>query len=123
VGRACVDPAYRGGSVITLLLTGLTRWVVANRYDYVMGCASIDVTRGMAQAAALCRRLVHDHLAPEAWRVGGPYTPFRSARSDRLADTAHCASCRRSSTAYLRLARASAGEPAWDAEFHRPPTC
>jgi len=111
VGRACVDPAYRGGGVIGLLLTGLTRWVVANRYDYVMGCASIDVTRGIAEAATLCRRLVHDHLAPEPWRVV-PHTPFRPG------DHPPCdAALPPLIKAYLRFGASVCGEPAWDPAF------
>jgi putative hemolysin len=111
VGRACVDPDYRGGSVITLLLTGLTRWVVANRYDYVMGCASIDVTRGMAEAATLCRRLVHEHLAAGEWRVV-PHTPFRPGEYPPCA-----AELPPLIKAYLRFGASVCGEPAWDAEF------
>src|SRR4029079_1272732 len=75
VGRACVDPDHRGGGVIGTLLAALTRWVVAHRYDYVIGCASIDLANGHAPATAICRRLVADHLAPERWRVA-PHAPF-----------------------------------------------
>jgi putative hemolysin len=111
VGRACVDPAYRGGSVITLLLAGLTRWVVANRYAYVMGCASIDLTAGLAPAATLCRALVAEHLAPEAWRVA-PHIPFRPG------DLPAChADLPPLIKAYLRFGASVCGEPAWDAEF------
>jgi putative hemolysin len=111
VGRACVDPAYRGGSVITLLLTGLTRYVVAQRYDYVLGCASIDVTRGLAAAATLCRKLVADHLGPEAWRVT-PHIPFRPG------DLPPCAAgLPPLIKAYLRFGAKVCGEPAWDEAF------
>ncbi len=68
IGRACVDPEFRGGAVIALLWSGLIRYIAAGGYRYVMGCASIDVAPGMAAAAALCRRLVDEHLAPDAWR-------------------------------------------------------
>ncbi len=111
VGRACVDPAYRRGSVITCLLTGLTRWVVAHRYDYVMGCSSIDVAPGMAAAAALCRRLVDEHLAPDAWRVV-PRTPFRPA--DLPVPEAEMPPLIK---AYLRFGASVCGEPAWDEAF------
>jgi putative hemolysin len=111
VGRACVDPAHRGGSVITLLLAGLTRWVVANRYDFVIGCASIDVTRGLAEAATLCRRLVHDHLAPAGWRAA-PHSPF---------DPGEHPPCEAELPplikAYLRFGARVCGPPAWDPEF------
>jgi putative hemolysin len=111
VGRACVDPDYRGGSVIALLLAGLTRFVVAERYDYVIGCASIDVAAGRAAAATLCRRLVDEHLAPEAWRVV-PHTPFLPG-NDPPCD----AELPPLIKAYLRFGASVCGPPAWDAEF------
>jgi putative hemolysin len=111
VGRACVDPAYRSGGVITLLLGALTRWVVAHRYDYVLGCASIDLADGVDAAASLCRRLVREHLAPEAWRVV-PHTPFRLG--DRPVPERELPPLIK---AYLRFGASVAGEPAFDEAF------
>jgi len=111
VGRACVDPDYRGGSVIALLLAGLTRFVVAERYDYVIGCASIDIAAGRTQAATLCRRLVAEHPAPEDWRVV-PHTPF-VAGDDPPCDAEPPPLIK----AYLRFGASVCGPPAWDDEF------
>lgn len=118
VGRACVDPGYRGGSVITLLLAGLTRYVVEHRYDYVIGCASIDVTRGMAAAASLCRTLVTDHLGPEEWRVV-PHHPFRPELHQEAGAAAAPAQPEWPPLikAYLRFGASVCGEPAWDPVF------
>jgi putative hemolysin len=98
-----------------MLLTGLTRYVVAQRYDYVMGCASIDVTQGLASAATLCQRLVAAHLAPEVWRVV-PHTPFRPA------DVPPCTADLPPEMpplikAYLRFGASVCGAPAWDEAF------
>ena len=118
VGRACVDPAHRGGSVIALLLAGLTRYVVAHGYDYVIGCASIDVARGMAETARLCRRLVEHHLGPDEWRVV-PHVPFRPDRGALGAAPPATAEPDWPPLikAYLRFGAAVCGEPAWDAVF------
>ncbi len=116
VGRACVDPAYRGGSVIALLLAGITRYVVEHRYDHVIGCASIDVTRGMAEAASLCRRLVADHLGPDEWRVV-PHTPFRPDPRAVAAPTSPDPAWPPLIKAYLRFGASVCGEPAWDPVF------
>jgi len=118
VGRACVDPAYRGGSVITLLLAGLTRFVVEHRYDYVIGCASIDATRGMAEAASLCRRLVADHLGPETWRVV-PHHPFRPElpQGAEILPPSPEPEWPPLIKAYLRFCASVCGEPAWDPVF------
>lgn len=112
VGRACVDPSHRGGGVIAALLAGLTRYVVGEGYDYVMGCASVAVTGDEAPAAAaLCRRLVDAHLAPEEWRVV-PYVPFAAAPDGRPeADVPPLVK------AYLRFGAGICGAPAWDAAF------
>jgi putative hemolysin len=107
VGRACVDPAYRSGGVIALLLGGVTRYVVAHHYDYVIGCASIEA----AAAASVCRRLIPAHLGPDAWRVY-PRVPFLPAeRSLEPADVPPLIKT------YLRLGATVCGEPAWDEDF------
>jgi putative hemolysin len=117
VGRACVDPAHRGGSVIALLLAGLTRYVVARGYDYVIGCASIDVGRGVAEAAEqLCRRLVREHLGPDEWRVV-PHVPFRPGPTPDGRDASSDADWPPLIKAYLRFGASVCGEPAWDPEF------
>lgn len=111
VGRACVDPHHRGGAVISQLLGGLTRWVVANRYDWVMGCASIDLGSEVDAAASLCRRLVDEHSAPEEWRVT-PHTPFRLGEP-RTAERPMPPLIK----AYLRFGATVAGAPAFDEAF------
>jgi putative hemolysin len=115
VGRACVDPGHRGGSVIALLLAGLTRFVADRGYDYVIGCASIDVGRGVAEAADLCGRLVTEHLGPEEWRVV-PHTPFRAGAAADGRDVAPN-DWPPLIKAYLRFGASVCGEPAWDEVF------
>jgi putative hemolysin len=111
VGRACVDPAYRGGGVIAALLAGLTRFVVAERYEYVMGCASVALTAGTVPAAALCRRLVDRHLAPAEWRAV-PHTAFHAPPA--ASDAAEVPPLLK---AYLRFGASICGEPAFDESF------
>ena len=111
VGRACVDPDYRGGAVIALLLAGLTRFVVRERYDYVFGCASIDLRDGSGAAAAVCREVLATHLAPDAWRVRPhvPFTPTETASGEALPPPLV--------KAYLRLGAFVCGPPAHDRAF------
>lgn len=112
VGRACVDPAYRGGGVIAALLAGLTRWVVEQRYDFVMGCASVDLAGDPAAAAALCRRLVDRHLAPDEWRAE-PRTPFPIDVPPAGPDAPLPPLVK----AYLRFGAVVCGAPAHDPDF------
>ncbi|MBK8395880.1 MAG: GNAT family N-acetyltransferase [Leptospiraceae bacterium] len=44
VGRSCVHPEYRGGSVISLLWIGLGTYMKENNIRYLMGCGSIHNT-------------------------------------------------------------------------------
>jgi putative hemolysin len=119
VGRACVDPAHRSGGVIALLLAALTRYVVARRWDYVMGCASVDLARhGVERAATLARRLVAEHLGPDDLRVV-PHVPFRpGAGPFRPGDPpARDVEPPPLIRAYLRFGASVCGDPAWDAEL------
>jgi putative hemolysin len=111
VGRACVDPAYRSGAVIALLLAGLTRYLVSHGHDYVFGCASVDLGAGAARAAAICRRLLPAHLGPDAWQVH-PHVPFEPG------DQPECdAPLPPLIKTYLRLGAFVCGPAAFDAAF------
>jgi putative hemolysin len=44
VGRSCVHPDYRGGSVISLLWAGFGEYMKDNNIRYLMGCGSIHST-------------------------------------------------------------------------------
>jgi putative hemolysin len=55
VGRACVRADHRTGAVISLLWSGLLRYLVERGHEFVVGCASIVLGADMRPAAALCR--------------------------------------------------------------------
>jgi len=44
LGRTCVSPAYRSGSVIALLWSGITELLVRAKLAYMLGCVSLDDT-------------------------------------------------------------------------------
>ena len=69
VGRSCIHPQFRGGAVIALLWSGLARYMVANGYGYLAGCASMSMADGGQGAAAAYRRLCATHRAPVEYRV------------------------------------------------------
>jgi putative hemolysin len=111
IGRACVDPEFRGGAVIALLWSGLIRYLVAGGYRYVMGCASIDADDPL-EAARICRRILSKH----------PIALPRPVRPHRPFDLGDGAIAGRGSTpalikTYLRLGAEICGPPAYDAEF------
>lgn len=116
VGRTCVHPAYRNGGTIGLLWAGLTRYMVLNKFDYMMGCASIPLARDARNVAAVYRHLCEKHLCPEEWRVT-PHTPvpdFELFKDDEMTKPETPPLLK----AYMRLGAMICGEPAWDPHFN-----
>jgi putative hemolysin len=112
IGRACVRADHRTGVAISLLWTGLLRYLLDGGHEFVIGCASIPVGDDMAAAAALCRRLALHHGSPPEWRV----FPRRPLPCD-LAPGTREASLPPLLKGYLRLGAYVCGEPAWDPAF------
>ncbi len=114
VGRTCVHPDYRSGATIALLWQGLARYLVVNRIDYLMGCASIPLKRGTDEAMAIYRRLADRHLAPAEWRV----YPRHPLPRVNLAGVQPDVAVPPLVKGYLRVGAKIGGEPAWDPQFN-----
>lgn len=111
VGRSCIAPGYRSGSVIALLWSGLARYVLASGHGYLAGCASISLADGGRTAAALRSR--EEHLAPVEYRV----SPRRKVpRLESGSTEKH--SLPPLVKGYLRAGAWICGEPALDTEFN-----
>jgi putative hemolysin len=67
LGRSCVDPAYRQGSVMQLLWSGIAAYVFYHEIVLMFGCASLPNTDPDALAMPLSY-LHHHHLAPVGLR-------------------------------------------------------
>ena len=113
VGRACVRADHRTGSVISLLWSGLLRYLVDGGHEFVVGCASVGLGDDMQPAAALCRRLLREHLSPPDWRV----FPRRPLPCDPPPEV-DAAPLPPLLKGYLRLGALICGEPAWDPAFN-----
>lgn len=112
VGRACVHAEHRAGSVMLLMWTALARYLIENRYDYVMGSASIGIADGGHVAASVYRALGERYMSPEDLRM----FPVRGLALARLQDTLP-ASPPPLLKAYLNLGAWICGEPALDPDF------
>lgn len=113
VGRSCIHPAYRHGAVITLLWAGLAQYMIAGGYEYLMGCASLSLADGGAQATATYLHLRETCMSPRYWRVV-PHHPYpigakTSAGKPTLPPLVK---------GYVRLGACICGEPAWDRQFN-----
>ena len=113
IGRSCIDADYRTGAVISLLWSGLARYMQENGYDYLIGCASVSMADGGHNAASLYNRLREKHLAPLEYHVFPRYPlPLGSLRGDLEAEAPPLIK------GYLRAGAWICGEPAWDPDFN-----
>lgn len=113
IGRSCVHPDYRSGGTITLLWAGLANYMKENGYDYLMGCASIDMRDGGHNAAGVWHAIRDKHLAPVEWRVF-PRCPLPlDALTTEAAPIVPPLV-----KGYLRAGAFVCGEPAWDPDFN-----
>ncbi|MBA5778782.1 GNAT family N-acetyltransferase [Stappia sp. F7233] len=68
LGRSCVLKPYRNKRTVELLWQGIWAYVLMNRIDVMIGCASIEGTDPDRLASQLS--FLHHHArAPEDWRV------------------------------------------------------
>jgi putative hemolysin len=110
-----VHPDYRNGAVIALLWSGLARYMLMHRYDYLMGCASIPLRAGTHEAHAIFQQLRRDYLSDDTLRVQ-PRQPLpQLGLTDRDEQRATIPLLLK---AYLRVGARICGEPAWDREFN-----
>ena len=112
VGRSCIDPGHRSGTVIALLWSGLARYMLAGNYSYLAGCASMSLADGGHAAASVFEKLRARHFAPNAYRV----FPRRCLPLDEL-DALCRADAPPLMRGYLRAGAWICGEPAWDPDF------
>lgn len=113
VGRSCIHPDYRNGTVIALLWSKLAEFMAHHNYRTLIGCASISMADGGHNAANLFVKLSDTHLAPLEYRV----FPREPLPFERLTN-AGAAAIPPLLKGYLRAGAWICGEPAWDADFN-----
>ncbi|MBK8395221.1 MAG: GNAT family N-acetyltransferase [Leptospiraceae bacterium] len=74
VGRSCVHPDYRDGSVISLLWSGFGEYMLQNNVRYLMGCGSIHSVDPIAASQAYAYLKENKALASDEFGV----TPYPS---------------------------------------------
>lgn len=113
VGRACVHRDYRNGGTITMLWAGLAKYMKANNYEYMIGCASVPMADGGHMAASLYNSLQEKYLSPPEYRTFPHCSlPMEALQKDLAVD------CPPLIKGYLRLGAYICGEPAWDPDFN-----
>ena len=113
VGRSCIHPDYRAGTVISLLWGALCEYMASRSYEYLIGCASISIADGGYAASTIYRELAVRHLAPPEYRVVPRCRlPIKDLHSDARGELPPLVK------GYLRLGGYVCGDPAWDPDFH-----
>ena len=112
VGRACVHPEYRSGTVMLHLWSRLARYLVDNGHDYVMGSASIPLADGGHTAASIYRSASARQMSPVDLRVVPRYRLALESLHDALTPPPPALL-----KGYLNLGAWICGEPAIDAHF------
>lgn len=111
LGRSCVHPGWRSGSVILAMWSALASYMQIHGLETMIGCASIGMADGGANAAALWGALRQTHLAAPRWRV----TPRQPLPDVAPAEGMPVAPPLLKG--YLRCGARIIGAPAFDAAF------
>lgn len=119
-GRACIHPSYRTGPAIMLLWQGIATLMRERGCRYLIGCASISMADGGADAVQVWRNTAETHLAPIEYRVFPRYPLLvrEEAASSPATVVPRAARPPALLRAYLRMGAWIGGEPAWDPDFN-----
>lgn len=115
VGRSCIHPDFRQGSVIMLLWSGIAALMQQGGYRYVLGCASVSL-RDDGVTAAEVWRTAQKSMA-QAQGVVPNITPRHRYPVERL-NSELPARVPPLIKGYLKLGASICGEPAWDPDFN-----
>jgi putative hemolysin len=117
LGRSCVHRDHRHGGVIMALWGALAEFMVRNKLDVMIGCASIPMLhQGIVSgevAASIWHQLKQTHLAG----VENQVTP-RLALPVEQWEVNHAFEPPALIKGYLRLGAKVLGAPAWDPDFN-----
>lgn len=115
VGRSCVHPDHRNGTVINLMWAALARYTLLSGHRYLAGCASVPLADEGKAATDTWRLVRQKHLAPHPWRVR-PHRPWPVEHVPASARASYAA-VPPLLRGYLRLGAWVCGPPAHDPEF------
>jgi len=113
VGRTCVSPEERAGTAICAVWGGIARYVLLTGNRYLIGCASVSLADGGANARAIAAELAAAGRPDRALDCR-PHRPFPL---DRPGEPGRRAVAPPLLRGYLRLGARVGEVPAWDPDF------
>lgn len=120
LGRSCVHPDWRSGSVILLLWAALGQYMLQHKLDTMIGCASMALGDQNASASHVWDYLSRQYLVAPPWRVK-PHQPLNLQQSSSLQTECTASFCEHTPPlikGYLRCGSHLLGPPALDAFFN-----
>ena len=122
VGRTCVHPEHRNGGAITCLWLGLAEFMLSRHYEYLFGCASVDMSDGGRQAHAIYQNALERGLVNLDLDVH-PRIPLPEPDQSAMDATIELSDSVRAILppllkAYLNLGAEICGTPCWDRKFN-----
>lgn len=112
IGRTCIHPDHRGGAVIAVLWSRLAQFMIEEKIDHLIGCASVALNEGY-DVGAIVTRIRERHLSAAQCRVV-PRLPLQQLSSSEGGADRMPALLK----AYLRMGASVCGEPCWDPDFN-----
>lgn len=113
VGRTCIHPDYRRGAALAMLWQGIAKIVLTEKVDYLIGCASVQLSLGDRYLRTLMQQIREKHFAPEHLRVR-PLVPMHLSPDEPIADNVIFPTLLKG---YLRQGALICGEPYLDVAF------
>ncbi|GIX42341.1 MAG: hemolysin [Leptospiraceae bacterium] len=120
IGRSCVHPDYRDGSVITLLWAGLAWYIQNYKVRYLMGCGSFHTNNPEIISEAYAYFREKNYLVEEQLRI----SPLPHKRLEGFDPEYQISDLREAMKnippliiGYLRVGSLIGGEPAYDDVF------
>jgi putative hemolysin len=110
-GRTCVHPDYRNTAVLLAMWTGLAQYMVARGLRYGVGCASVSLADGGANARATWNTLREQQPIDALTEV----FPIHRLPVDRF--SANGGNIPPLIAGYTRMKAGLMGDPAWDPDF------
>lgn len=122
VGRTCVHPDHRNGGAITCLWLGLAEFMLSRGYEYLFGCASVDMSDGGRQAHAIYQNALERGLVNLDLDVH-PRSPLPEPDQPAVDAAIELSDSVREILppllkAYLNLGAEICGKPCWDKKFN-----
>ncbi|MFF3667411.1 GNAT family N-acetyltransferase [Microtetraspora malaysiensis] len=114
VGRTCVHPDHREGTVVGLLWAGIARYMVEGGFRWLGGCCSIPLDDGGVTAARVAACVP---LGPEEYRVRPRHAWRPARRAGAQAEQSGRFVPPTLLRGYLRLGAWVCGAPAHDPDF------